>query len=139
MCLPQNIQFISIKFFVLYIYMYIWWLSQLCMPDKDVNVVLSRWLILFFIDCKSSPVSRLKKIIMWLLFFSAPSVIIYDNACNLHSYCMNRDPIFFKKTRFLVDRLHWRNHRCKFVNYTYKRNSKSCNTLDCDGSLKCNS
>jgi hypothetical protein len=43
-------------------------------------------------------------------FRLAPSVIVYDNACNLHTYSLNRDPIYFKHTRFLVDRLHWRDH-----------------------------
>lgn len=42
---------------------------------------------------------------------SGPKVIIYDNACNLHSYCLNREPTFFKNTWFLVDRFHWRNHK----------------------------
>ena len=44
------------------------------------------------------------------LFFSAPRVIIYDNACNLHSYCLNREPKFFQNSQFLVDRFHWPNH-----------------------------
>ena len=43
-------------------------------------------------------------------FFSAPKVIIYDNACSLHQYCLNRDPEFFKNTEFYIDRLHWDNH-----------------------------
>ena len=43
-------------------------------------------------------------------FHSAPDVIIYDNACNLHAYCLNRNPKFFQKTRFLADRFHWPNH-----------------------------
>ncbi|XP_033731140.1 uncharacterized protein LOC117320740 [Pecten maximus] len=44
-------------------------------------------------------------------FLTAPSVIIYDNACNLHAYCLNRDPLFIKDTIFAVDNLHWRNHK----------------------------
>lgn len=42
--------------------------------------------------------------------FLAPSIVIYDNACALHAYCLNRDPTFFQNTVFLVDRLHWDNH-----------------------------
>ena len=42
-------------------------------------------------------------------------MVIYDNACNLHSYCLNREPAFFKTTWFLVDRFHWRNHKGKWV------------------------
>ena len=41
---------------------------------------------------------------------SAPQVIIYDNGCNLHNYCLNREPLFFKNSWFLVDRFHWPNH-----------------------------
>lgn len=43
-------------------------------------------------------------------FRKAPRLIVYDNACNLHSYSLNRDPVFFKNSQFLVDRLHWRDH-----------------------------
>lgn len=43
-------------------------------------------------------------------FKKAPERVIYDNACHLLSYCLNRDPAFFKDTQFLVDRFHWRNH-----------------------------
>ena len=39
-----------------------------------------------------------------------PAQVIYDNGCNLHNYCLNREPNFFKKTRFYVDKFHWRNH-----------------------------
>ena len=44
------------------------------------------------------------------LLLVAPDCIIYDNSCNLQSYCLNRDPGFFKNTMFLVDRFHWKNH-----------------------------
>ncbi|XP_070550589.1 uncharacterized protein [Ptychodera flava] len=43
-------------------------------------------------------------------FSKAPRIVIYDNACKLHQYCLNREPAFFKNTMFLVDRLHWCNH-----------------------------
>lgn len=42
--------------------------------------------------------------------FLAPSLVVYDNACSLHTYCLLRDPHRFKYTRFLVDRFHWSNH-----------------------------
>ena len=48
-------------------------------------------------------------------FISAPHVVIYDNGCNLHSYILNREPHFFEKTRFLVDRFHWPNHVGKII------------------------
>ena len=43
---------------------------------------------------------------------AAPKLIIYDFACGLAAYCLNRDPAFFSKTRFLVDRLHAKTHSC---------------------------
>eukprot|EP00117_Sycon_ciliatum_P039971 scpid25894/ scgid5378/ len=43
-------------------------------------------------------------------FRTAPSLIIYDNACQLHRYCLNREPHFFNSSVFAVDRLHWDNH-----------------------------
>jgi hypothetical protein len=39
-----------------------------------------------------------------------PKVIIYDFACALEEYCMNRDPTWFRNTKFVIDRFHWRNH-----------------------------
>jgi len=33
-------------------------------------------------------------------FRKAPDAIVYDNSCNLHSYALNRNPAFFKDTRF---------------------------------------
>ncbi|XP_066913987.1 uncharacterized protein [Clytia hemisphaerica] len=48
-------------------------------------------------------------------FPQGPKMVIYDNCCALHSYCLNRDPVFFKDTLFLIDRFHWKNHRaCSF-------------------------
>jgi hypothetical protein len=38
-------------------------------------------------------------------------VVIYDNACGLHRYCMAREPAFFKNTRFYSDRFHLVNHK----------------------------
>ncbi|KAL3871729.1 hypothetical protein ACJMK2_039712 [Sinanodonta woodiana] len=54
-------------------------------------------------------------------FMIAPKLVIYDNACNLHNYCLNRDPVFFRETWFLVDRFHWCNHKAEQRNSTLKR------------------
>lgn len=35
-------------------------------------------------------------------FTTAPEVVIYDNACALHSYCLRRAPHFFRDTVFKV-------------------------------------
>ena len=44
-------------------------------------------------------------------FDRPPAVIVYDNACHLHTYCLNREPKRFQTTRFVVDRFHWRGHK----------------------------
>lgn len=41
----------------------------------------------------------------------APLTVVYDNACNLHNYCLNREPLFFQNTRFLCDEPHWKGHK----------------------------
>ena len=41
-------------------------------------------------------------------FPTPPSCIIYDNACKLHTYVLNREPYHYRNTMFLVDRLHYR-------------------------------
>jgi L-lysine 2,3-aminomutase len=43
-------------------------------------------------------------------FSKAPKMIVYDNCCNLHRYCLRREPNFFSQTWFLIDRLHQRGH-----------------------------
>lgn len=50
----------------------------------------------------------------------APKVVIYDFACALHEYCLNRLPAFFKDTLFLVDRFHWYNHVACALTYSLK-------------------
>lgn len=47
-------------------------------------------------------------LITW--FEKAPSVIIYDNACNLEEYISNRYPKHFEKTCFFVDAFHYKGH-----------------------------
>lgn len=43
-------------------------------------------------------------------FSRMPKNIIYDNACKLHVYALKREPVRFRNTRFLVDRLHFKGH-----------------------------
>ena len=44
-------------------------------------------------------------------FQRAPRVVMYEFACALQEYCLNREPAFFRDTRFLVDKFHWYNHQ----------------------------
>ncbi|KAF0701831.1 hypothetical protein AaE_016303 [Aphanomyces astaci] len=37
--------------------------------------------------------------------------VIIDNACNIQNYCMLREPWIFRNIWFLVDRLHYSNHK----------------------------
>ena len=58
------------------------------------------------------------------LFYSrwqvAPAVICYDNACNLAKFCLAREYGFFKRTKFVIDRLHFYSHtRCSPVYNPY--------------------
>jgi CxC4 like cysteine cluster associated with KDZ transposases/Kyakuja-Dileera-Zisupton transposase len=48
---------------------------------------------------------------LYQYFEVAPKVVVYDFACALQDYCLNRQPEHFKHTAFLVDRFHWFNHR----------------------------
>ena len=40
----------------------------------------------------------------------APDIILYDNACHAQEYAFNREPDFFKNSRFCIDKFHYRNH-----------------------------
>jgi len=39
-----------------------------------------------------------------------PDIIIYDNACNMHKFCLSREPEYFKDVMFILDRLHVAGH-----------------------------
>jgi len=43
-------------------------------------------------------------------FLKPPKLIVYDNACKLHQYSLNREPDNFKFTKFLIDKFHWKGH-----------------------------
>ena len=45
-----------------------------------------------------------------LWFTVVPKPIIYDNACKLYQYCLDKEPAFFGHTQFAVDRFHWGGH-----------------------------
>lgn len=62
-------------------------------------------------------------------FTKAPSVIIYDNACNLHKYCLNREPVYFKRTRFYVDSFHWKGHIACSEGYCIELHKSTINTV----------
>ena len=50
----------------------------------------------------------------------APQELFYDNACQLHEYCLNREPNFFLNTRFWHDLFHSIGHVCG-CNYKSRR------------------
>lgn len=52
---------------------------------------------------------------------TAPELIVYDNACNLHNFFLNREPVFFKDTRFNVDASHYLGHSKCNPGYNSKR------------------
>ncbi len=47
---------------------------------------------------------------LFKFFARAPRLVVYDFACALQEYCLNREPAFFANTVFMVDRFHWFNH-----------------------------
>ena len=50
----------------------------------------------------------------------APKELFYDNACQLHEYCLNRELAFFLNTRFWHDLFHSIRHLCG-CNYKSRR------------------
>eukprot|EP00798_Chlamydomonas_sp_ICE-L_P022184 gene22184-29246_t len=44
----------------------------------------------------------------------------YDNACNLHRYCLRRQAAFFARTKFLLDRMHQWGHVTCHAGYSFK-------------------
>jgi hypothetical protein len=56
----------------------------------------------------------------------APTVVVYDFACQLQPYCMSREPDFFKDTLFGIDEMHAKGHTncsqaCFISNYMLVR------------------
>ncbi|KAK3105970.1 hypothetical protein FSP39_009836 [Pinctada imbricata] len=51
---------------------------------------------------------------------NAPEELFYDFSCQLEEYCLNREPGFFKNTRFFHDVFHGFTHKCPNV-YKSKR------------------
>ena len=51
---------------------------------------------------------------------SAPSEVFYDFSCQLEEYCLNREPGFWRNTRFFHDIFHGYSHKCANV-YNSKR------------------
>ena len=77
-----------------------------------------------FLEDAESPVGLFR--VLYERFSVAPSIVVYDNACHLHRACLNREPVFFARTQFLCDRLHWANHRNCSPSYScrvYERSS----------------
>jgi hypothetical protein len=63
----------------------------------------------------------------------APRYVCYDIACNLHRFCMSREPVFFRDTVFVQDDLHKGGHwMCSHAYHTDahrrldKRNTQRC-------------
>ena len=52
--------------------------------------------------------------------------MIFNYACRLHQYIMNREPAQFETVQFLVDRSHWQSNIKKSFNL---QNILLCNTL----------
>jgi hypothetical protein len=66
--------------------------------------------------------------IMVRRFDEMPKLVIYDNACKLHAFALKREPVRFKNTRFMIDRMHARGHiGCSLA---YDMRSYDCDYLN---------
>ena len=69
-------------------------------------------------------------------FDKMPSLIIYDDCCHLHNYILKREATRFSNTRFMVDRLHDKTHKCSagytMDSYSADPNIKNINSQACE-------
>jgi hypothetical protein len=68
-----------------------------------------------------------------------PEFVIYDNACNLQTYALMREPYLYKDVVFMVDRLHYCNHKncsCAFDAKLFPRDLGSLNSQVCEQAHK---
>ena len=49
--------------------------------------------------------------VLYSRFARPPSKICMDNACNLHSFILNREPAHFYRTEMYIDEAHFRGHK----------------------------
>lgn len=68
-------------------------------------------------------------------FPAAPSIVFYDFACGAARFALSRELNYFKRTRFVIDKLHWSNHiRCSpsFSPYANEFLTRGVNTSICE-------
>lgn len=66
---------------------------------------------------------------------TAPKMVIYDNACNLHRFALLREPAYFKECKCIVDCVHWTGHKECHECYDSQTQRASCfglNTQMCE-------
>ena len=62
-----------------------------------------------------------------------PEEVFYDFSCQLEEYCLNREPGFWKNTRFFHDTFHGFSHKCPPVYTSYRiKMLKRINTEVCE-------
>ena len=66
-----------------------------------------------------------------------PKVVVYDNACNAHYFCLSREPDYFKFTQFIIDQLHASGHKACSCAYdptrheiVINKNTQQCEQLN---------
>ncbi len=57
---------------------------------------------------------------MYTRMQQAPKRLVYDNGCNTHQYCFNREPEYFRETEFFVDEHHYAGHVACPADYNTK-------------------
>lgn len=63
-----------------------------------------------FVILKTAESPKLIAEILLTRFSKAPRIVLYDNACNLSEFVLNRYPVPFEGTRFFVDGFHFSSH-----------------------------
>uniref|UniRef100_A0A914WKG2 Uncharacterized protein n=1 Tax=Plectus sambesii TaxID=2011161 RepID=A0A914WKG2_9BILA len=93
--------------------------GDMCVKNKLYHPVLSPGIIAYLcrhgvcygFNIMSKPESpRMPFELFVTRWPTPPRRIVYDNACRLHLYCLNREPTFFKMSHFLVDRFNMLGH-----------------------------
>ena len=72
--------------------------------------LLCSWNMLWFGSVRRCESPQVPFSIFTSRFRTPPKAIVYDNACNLQVYCLNREPALYKSTCFFIDHFHWRGH-----------------------------
>lgn len=72
--------------------------------------------------------------VLYTRFPVAPRLVVYDNGCNAHAFALNREPVFFKNTQFMIDALHFKCHTgcCSAYDIKHHAHTRHLNSQLCE-------